>query len=56
MKVKDLIQQLLAMNPNGDVWLSIYEPNDSGDQDHYVVSCVVEYHDKDGSHVQIKGD
>jgi hypothetical protein len=54
MKVKDLMEQLSKMNPEYEVYLSIYHPDDSGDQDHYDSLCAVEYDGKDG-HVQIKG-
>ena len=56
MKVKELIEQLNTMSPEGDVFLAIYEANDSGNQDHYSAFDVVQYVDKDGVHVQIKGE
>jgi hypothetical protein len=55
MKVKDLIEQLSTMNPEVDVFLAIYEPGDSGDQNHYQADIAVEYDDPAAPHVQIKG-
>lgn len=58
MTVKELIDQLSSMAPEKEVFLAIYLPGDSGDQDHFrAVGAVgaVEYEDKDGGHVQIKG-
>ena len=55
MKVKSLIRELSTMNPEAELSIAIYEPNDSGDQDHYEILCAVEYKHKDGDTVQIKG-
>ena len=55
MKVRELIEQLSSMNPEVDVFLAIYLPGDSGDQDHYEAICAIEYDGK-APHVQIKGN
>jgi hypothetical protein len=58
MKVKELIQQLSSMNPENSVFLAIYHPDDSGNQDHYTAIDVVEYNScaPEERHVQIKGE
>ena len=58
MKVKELVEQLSKMNPEVDVYLAIYTPDDSGDQDHYLAQVAIEYDDsryRNENHVQIKG-
>lgn len=52
MKIKELIEMLeKASDKEKVVVVSIYQDNDSGEQDIYDISCVVEYPD---GHMQVK--
>lgn len=46
MTVKELIEQLkAAKNPDAEILVSVYEDNDSGEQDHFAIDRAVEYPD-----------
>ena len=52
MTIKELIEKLnLCLDLDKEVFVSIYENNDSGEQDHFKITDVVEYPD---GHVQKK--
>lgn len=57
MKVRELIQQLSQMNPETEVSLAIFYPDDSGDREFYTCDSAMEYNDghPDEHFVQIQG-